>query len=214
MSVQRIIILGFCLLPVTALFAQKIHFNQVLGLSGSTSKVSRQSTLHTDTSTINSDYQLRLNQYGIVYSPRIDLISSSVFSVSVAAPFVLGFSTTGKYSSIDFNGVKKDTINGIKGTSFLFELPLVVDLNFGLNSAQDESRRAFGFYVGAGYAYTYTKIKTSLGAMPYDGFEPMLRAGIRMGEHWETRWSIGFSIKGDLRNNGIRAYGLQISKEL
>lgn len=213
MSVQRIFILCFCLLPV-AMFAQKIRFDQAFGLAGATSKVSGQRTTITDSSVINSDYQLRLNQYGILYAPRIDLIGVKDVSISIAFPFVLGFSTTGKYSSIDFDGIKKDTVQGIKGTALWFELPLVVDLNFGLRSAQDESRRVVGFYVGAGYSYSYTRIKTSVGSKPYDNFEPMLRAGIRMGERWETRWSIGFSIKGDLRNNGIRAYGLQLVKEL
>lgn len=209
-----ILVICICLWS-NILSAQNVRINQVFGLGGTTSNISGTASLTTDTSHINADYTVRLRQFGIVYGARVDVFAWKFGSISVGSPVMLGFSTSSNYRSIDFNGTKKDTIEGLRGTRLAFELPLFADINIGLHSAADESERNnFGIYIGAGYMYSYTRIRTSVGSVGYDGFDPCLRAGIRMGRNWESRLSIGFTVRGDFRNNGLRTYGLQILKEL
>jgi hypothetical protein len=106
-----------------------------------------------------------------------------------------GIGFTGNYNSTDFNGSTTKLKEGINGAHLAFELPVVADLNIGMHSAADE-KGSFGFYLGAGYAYSYTKLRTSVGKVPFDGFDPLVRVGIRMGRNWETRWGLVFSIRG------------------
>ncbi len=195
--------------------AQKSRPDQVFGLSFSTSNVSRTGAWVTDTSAIHSDYTATIRQFGIVYGFRYDLLSWKQGSISLGSPLMLGFSTTNKYRSVDVNGTKKDTITGLMGTNVAFEIPVFADLNIGLHSAEDDSRdHSFGVYVGVGYLYSYTRIRTSLGRVNYDGFEPAVRAGIRLGKSWENRFSIAFTMRGGYKDNGMRTYGLQLLKEL
>ena len=195
--------------------AQKSRPDQILGLSYSGSNISRTGAWVTDTSAIHSAYSAKLRQYGIVYGFRYDVLSWKLGSVSLGSPMMLGFSTTSQYRSVDVNGTKKDTITGLMGTNLAFEIPVFADLNIGLHSAVDESQKhRSGFYVGAGYMYSYTRIRTSLGRVNYDGFEPVVRAGIRLGRAWENRFSIAFTMRGGYRNNGMRTYGVQLLKEL
>lgn len=211
---QRIVLLMVCVLSGAGLFAQKINFNQSIGLAATTGAISG-SAVYFDSSPSRADYRLRVKTFGLVYAPRFDLVESKDFSISIAAPFMIGFSTTNNYRSVDMRTARPDTtVEGLRGTSFAFELPLVADLNLGLHSASDESKRRFGVYVGAGYVYSYTKVKTTAGKVPFDGWEPMVRAGIRMGQSWENRWSIVLSMRGRFESGGQKIYGLQILKEL
>ncbi|MEO8173569.1 MAG: hypothetical protein ABI581_10820 [Sediminibacterium sp.] len=212
---QKKILLAIGLLSGTILSAQKIHLDQSFGLASAFSDISGMARFSTDSSLINSEYKLRIRQFGIVYAPRVDLLGTKNFSISITSPVLIGFTTTSRYRSIDDNGTKKDTVEGVKGLRLLFEIPLIADLNIGLRSAQDESAdRKVGFYIGAGFMYSYTRLKLAAGKVTYDGFDPVVRAGIRMGRSWATRWSIGINIRGNLESNSTRMYGLQIMKEL
>ncbi len=214
MGKQRIILIACFICLSVNLFAQRVHIDQSFGLSASTADIHGKAKLVTDSSVTDSDYKLTLRQYGIVYFPRVDLVQWKNGSVSIGSAFMLGFSTTHKYTSTDFNGTRDTAIAGVNGAYLAFTIPLNMDINFGLHSAQDESRKSFGFYAGAGYSYNYTKIKTSIGRFPYDGFDPVFRAGIRLGASWQNRCDIGFSIRGALRNNPMRIYELHILKDL
>jgi hypothetical protein len=194
--------------------AQKVIVEQGLGLAFSQSNVTGQAVLSTDTSVVQSNYSVRLRQYGLVYQWRANLFQTKNLSLSLGSPLMLGASFSRNYRSYDHNGAKTDTVTGLNGTQIAFEAPVALDLNFGLHSAKDESRRALGFYVGVGYSYAFTRIKTSVGTIMYDGFEPLVRAGIRMGKAWETRWSINLSVRGGFDNRPNRTYGVQILKEL
>ena len=211
-----VFLLGTCIcLSGNILSAQNVRIDQVFGLGATTSNISGTASLATDTSLINSDYTLRLRQFGIVYGAKVDVLAWKFGSISLSSPVMLGFSTSSNYRSIDFNGAKRDTIEGLRGTRLAFELPLFADLNIGLHSAADESEKSnIGVYVGAGYMYSYTRIRTSVGNVSYDGFDPCLHAGIRMGRTWENRFSIVFTVRGNFKNNSPRTYGLQILKEL
>ena len=214
MSFQKSIILFFCCALSSCLFAQRVSVDQSFGLAATTSDVTGLARGTKDSTLYDANFNLRVRQFGIVYAPRIDLLGSKTISLSLAAPVMLGLATSSKYHSVDFNGVKRDTVEGISGASLAVELPVFAEINIGLRSARDESRRAWGIYAGAGYMYSYTKIKTSVGKQVYDGFDPVFRAGIRMGSAWENRFSIAFTLRGNPGGNGSKTYGLQLLKEL
>jgi hypothetical protein len=208
---QRALPLAICLILCTGLFAQKLQVNQSFGISGTIVDASGSRNL---LDTLHSDYTVRVKTFGVVYSPRVDLLTTKDLSVSIAAPMMLGMSFTNKYRSVETHPLKKDTIEGLRGAHISFELPFIADVNIGLHTASDETRRRFCVSAGAGYIYSYTEIKTTGGKIPFDRWEPILRAGIRMGETWEKRWSILFNIRGRLEGGATKTYGLQIVKEL
>jgi hypothetical protein len=212
MSIQKNLLFCVGILTGIGAFSQN-RFNQSFGLMGSRANISGHAQVVTDSSMVNSDYQLRLLQFGIVYYPRIDLLQWTSGSISIGAPVMAGVSASGKYRSTDFDGTKTTTVEGVKGMSFTFDIPIVADLNIGLHSAMQDKGK-FGFYVGAGYGYSYTKIRTSVGRIIFDGFDPVVRAGLRMGRAWQTRWTLGFTVRGSGANNSIRTYALHILKDI
>lgn len=193
-------------------FSQNRGIDQGFGLLGSRADISGLARYRTDSSAIDAQYTMRVKQIGIVYSIRKDLVKWRWGSISVGSPMMLGISFTNRYRSIDFDGTKRDTITGKKGGHLAFEIPVVADLNIGLHSASDDSKRSLGIYVGGGYQYSYTKVYTSVGKVPFDSFDPVFRAGIRMGKAWETRWSLGFNMRGV--STGHRTYSIHWLKEL
>jgi hypothetical protein len=161
---QRSLLLAGCLVLCVNLFSQKIRFDQSFGLGANIADISGVNNFFDTTGKpVLSEYTVRVKKFGIVYTPRIDLLGTKDVSLSIATPFMLGFSTTNKYRSVDVNGTKKDTIEGLRGTSLAFELPVFADINIGLRSAADESKRVFGVYAGVGYIYSYTTVKTTAG---------------------------------------------------
>lgn len=216
---RKLGVLLFCtgfFLTGTVGYAQSVRVDQVFGLGATSANISGKAGLITDSSAINADYSVKVHQFGIVYGARVNLIAWRFGSVSIGSPIMLGLSTTGNYRSVDFNGTKKDTIVGLSGTRLALELPLFADLNIGLYSAADDSRnKNFGIYIGAGYMYRYTRLRTSVGNVIYDGFDPCVRAGIRVGGTWEKRFSIGFTMRGNFStSDSPRTYGIQLLKEL
>ncbi|MES2003794.1 MAG: hypothetical protein V4450_04685 [Bacteroidota bacterium] len=202
-------------ISTNSLFAQAPRVDQVFGLGGSTSNISGMARSVSGTSVMDINYSARLRQFGIVYGPRVDVLAWKSGSLSISSPLMLGFASTDQYRSIDYNGSTRDTIEGLRGTSFAVEVPVFADLNIGLHSAADESlRKHFGLFIGAGYAYNFAKVRTSIGKLTYDGFDPVFRAGIRMGRTWENRFSLALTVRGNLNANSVRSYGLQLLKEL
>jgi len=214
MSKQRVFLVACFILPGLSLCAQQVRIEQGFGLAANTTNIQGKARAATDSSVIDSDYKLRLLQFGIVYLARVDFLKWKFGSISIGSAVTVGLSGSGKYSSKDFNGTTTTTVEGVKGTHFAFNIPVFIDCNIGLHSAADESRNNFGLYVGAGYGYSYTKIKTSVGKVYYDAFDPVFRTGIRMGDSWDKRLSISFNIRGALGANTTRTYELQILKEL
>lgn len=210
----KILILAACLCACSGLSAQRIQIDQVFGLGGTIADFAGTRTTQSGNTTLRSDYQFRIKQYGLVYGPRVDLLGTRDFSLSLAMPLFAGISHTNAFRSIDFDGVKRDTIDGLRGTHVAAEVPFFADLNFGLRSASDPSLRSFGFFAGIGYSYSYTSVKTTQGQIPFDRWEPVLRAGLRMGSSWEKRWSILFQLRGEFGSQAQKTYGLQILKDL
>ncbi|NCI52108.1 hypothetical protein GWC95_19440 [Sediminibacterium roseum] len=208
---QRILVVACCLLLSLCSFSQRIGFNQNIGL-GATQVHVNDSRMLLDT--LRSDYSVRVRTFGLVYVARFDIAGGKDVALSLSSPMMLGYSTTNKYRSVETHPQRKDTIENVHSAHIAFEIPFMADLNVGLRSAGDESRRGFGFFAGIGYVYSYTKIKLASGMIPFDRWEPMLRAGIRMGTNWEKRWSIVFNLRGRLEGGATKTYGLQLLKEL
>jgi hypothetical protein len=106
--------------------------------------------------------------YGVTYFPKY-----SFGGLSVGVPLTVGFS-----GSVNSRSGASD------GASFTYQLPIVVDYNFGLGASED-SEGGIGGYVGVGYsAFSTSYVSTfSSGTLKANG--PMGRAGVRfgIGEH-------------------------------
>lgn len=214
MSKQRVFLFACTLLLSVGLSAQKKGFDQGFGLAGDQTMVHGTAQHEVSGSVTISDFTLRLRRYGVIYMIRRDLIGDQAFSISLGASATAGWSSTRNYRSVDFNGTTSAVVQRHGGSHFAFDIPVFADVNFGLHSARDESRRKFGLYAGAGYAYSYTKIHTSIGMIAYDGFDPIFRVGFRMGKRWENRWGMAAMVRGSLDEGAVRTYGIQLLKEL
>jgi hypothetical protein len=215
MSKQRVILLACTLLVSVGLSAQKKRFDQGFGLAGDQTRVHATGQYENESGTITiSDYNLRLRRYGVIYVARMDLIGGKAFSISLGSSVTAGWSSTRNYRSVDITGGTSAVVQRHGGSHLAFDIPVFVDVNIGLHSAIDESRRKFGLYAGAGYGYSYTKIHTSIGMIAYDGFDPIFRIGFRMGKRWENRWGMAATVRGSPESGAIRTYGLQLLKEL
>jgi hypothetical protein len=203
------------MLAVTATVKAQSHIDQGFGLGYTLSSVKINALSTKGTAYMKSDISLRLHTAGLVYMIRKDLLHWKGGSISLGAPVMGGFSWSSRYRSTDTDGTNtyhyQDTLSG---TSWAFDVPVVADLNIGMHSASDDTRSSFGLYVGAGYAYSFTKVRTTVGKLHYDGYEPLLRAGIRWGSAWERRWCLAFSVRGNWNSGTNKTYGLQLLKEL
>ena len=213
---QPIFLIACFILLSSSLIAQRVNIDQSFGLSGSGSTIHGVAMRQTDTTNTLANFELKLLQFGIVYYPRVDFIRWKGGSFSIGTPLMAGFSVTGKYRSTDLESVtgKRDTVTGVSGVDFAFSVPVVVDLNIGLHSADEESTQRLGIYVGGGYGYNYTRVNTSQGKVNYDGFESVFRAGIRLGRVWENRFTIGFNVRGLFENAKAKTYEVHFVKDL
>lgn len=116
---------------------------------------------------------------GISYTPRFNFIEGDDMSVSAGIPFTVGITGSGSYNSR--SGASDGSTLG-----FVFNAPLIVNLNMGAGSTKDAESR-FGYFVGAGYGYHYG---VYMAASAYDGSDvstvfnttgPVANAGVRLG---------------------------------
>lgn len=109
----------------------------------------------------------------LTYSPRINVMENDNFSLSLGIPVSLGAS---------------GSVNSQSGSSlsFIFNAPLLCNINFGAGSTKDNDSR-FGFFAGAGAGYQYGTINVT---DPYYGdvvssnistYGPVADAGVRIG---------------------------------
>ena len=88
---------------------------------------------------IGSGEGFEYSSFGILYSPRLNFVEIGDSStLSLGTHLGLGFQ--GSYNSRD----------GGESSSFVFDVPVVVEFNFGQASNNDNDD-GFGFYAGAGY---------------------------------------------------------------
>jgi hypothetical protein len=208
MSMQRVFMVSVGILLSMCVSAQKKVLEQGLGLVFDQSNVHGIAMRTIRDTAFMSNFKLRLRRYGIIYQARMDIVGSKAVSLSAGSSITIGYSSTGN------NGTTTVKYEGNKGTHLAFDIPVFFDLNIGLHSAKEESKQTFGVYAGVGYAYSYTKMHTSLGLLTLDGFDPVFRAGFRMGKRWENRWGMALTMRGSPRSGAIRAYGVQLLKEL
>lgn len=144
--------------------------------------------------------QFTLFQTVVTYFPRFNFISNENSSVSVGAPVGVGF------------GLVNDGYGSTAGVSFAYDLPAVVDYNFGCKSTP-ESESNFGGYAGAGFGYFNVKIsQSSFGNFTGATYGPIFRAGLRFGsssENWGGHGlTIGFHYKIGMEKSKITSYGI------
>lgn len=211
---QRILCLIAGLLAGYGAACQVVRIDQSFGLATTYANFSDARNFLKGNTTVHSDYRFRIKQYGIVYGPKVDVLATKDVSISLAMPVMLGLAITHRYRSYDMDGSKTDTIEGLRGSRVAFEIPVFAELNIGLRSAADERQRMFGLFAGAGYSYSFTQVKTTEGYIPFDRWEPVVRAGIRFGNKWENRYSLAFTLRRQWQNGSQPTYGLQLMKEL
>ena len=116
----------------------------------------------------------------LTYSPRINFVEAESFSLSVGVPLSVGLS--GSYNSNSYG----TTDNSL---SFLLNVPVLVNFNWGQGSTRDNESR-FGFFAGAGFGYHYGSFNESeydAYGNQYDSpstvssYGPAADAGIRFG---------------------------------
>ena len=133
---------------------------------------------------------------GFTYSPRINFLETESLSLSAGIPLSVGMS--GSYSYNSMNGYSSES-NSLR---FMFNAPLIINLNLGAGSTKENESR-FGFFVGGGFGYHYgdfNVVKADEYGNMYDGdaalttYGPAGNVGIRIavGSHQkniETRLS-------------------------
>jgi outer membrane protein W len=118
---------------------------------------------------------------GLTYSPRFNFFQKDNISLSVGIPLSVGLG--GSYNS--HYGSYSSESNNIR---FMFNLPAVVNFNFGRGASRNAHSR-MGFFAGAGYGYHYSSENDS-----YSGYfgeysdndhssttGPVANAGLRIG---------------------------------
>jgi hypothetical protein len=74
---------------------------------------------------------------GLMYSPRVNVIQFNNSTISLGTHFAMAFE--GSFNT-----------NGNNSSSFVFDIPFVIEYNFGLASNRRNTDK-FGLYVGGGY---------------------------------------------------------------
>ncbi|MDI9363842.1 MAG: hypothetical protein QM541_02740 [Flavobacterium sp.] len=137
---------------------------------------------------VSADNTDATSAYGVSYFPRY-----SFGAISVGVPI-----------SAAITGSTNSRTGASAGSSFTYQLPLVVDYNFGLGASDDEESK-FGGYAGLGYSLfstSYVGVYTT-GTLKANG--PMARAGIRflVKEHTLSLGASFLKGGGDLKANVI-----------
>jgi hypothetical protein len=89
-----------------------------------------------------------LMQTNFCYFPRYNFSQSENTSFSIGAPVGIGV------------GLVSNTFGGDAGVSFAYDLPVVVDYNFGCKATKNVQKN-FGGYIGAGFGYYHVRISQS-----------------------------------------------------
>ena len=141
-----------------------------------------------------------LAQTNFCYFPRINITQTDESSLSIGAPIGIGV------------GIASNTYGDDAGIAFAYDLPVVVDYNFGCKSTKN-SQKNFGGYVGLGFGYYNVSISQSA----YSDFTgttygPMGRAGIRFSkDHWDGKGiTIGLFYKKGLEEQKLQTVGFNV----
>lgn len=141
-----------------------------------------------------------LSQENFTYFPRYNLTEGENSSLSVGVPVGIGV------------GIARNTYGNDAGIVFAYELPVVIDFNFGCKSTR-KTESTFGGYVGAGFGYYHVSISQSA----YSDFSgatygPMGRLGFRFGkEGWDNKaFTVGLFYKKGLEEAKLQTIGFNV----
>lgn len=139
-------------------------------------------------------------QTNFCYFPRINVLQGESSSFSIGAPVGIGV------------GIASNTIGGDAGVAFAYDLPIVLDYNFGCKATKNVLKN-FGGYVGAGFGYYHVSIsQSSFSDFSGGTYGPMGRAGIRFAkEHWNGKAvTIGLFYKKGLEDAKLQTIGTNV----
>ena len=148
-----------------------------------------------------SSYSISTMQTNFSYFPRYNFAESDNTSVSIGLPLGAGI-------GISDNGLSD------YGVAFAFDIPAVVDYNFGYKSTLENDSRVGG-YLGAGFGYyRITVSKSSYSDFTGVSYGPMARAGFRFttprnreNGHGVT---VGLFYKKGLEKEKFNTYGCNV----
>ncbi len=183
-------------------FSSKILGQSLMHSFGATISV-LQGTLHD----ANGGYEsFGLEQNNLTYFPRYNFVENENSSISVGAPIGIGI------------GLVTNTYGNDAGVLFSYDIPIVIDYNFGCKSTK-ENDQSFGGYFGAGFGYN----KVSISGSSYSDFNgssygPLFRAGVRFGSSRES-WNghgvtVGAYYKIGLEKDRLHTIGFNILYDL
>ncbi len=87
--------------------------------------------------------------FALTYTPRFNFVEAESMSVSVGIPISVGFSGSYNYS---YNSGYSEETNTL---GFMFNAPVMVNLNFGAGATK-ANRSRMGYFVGGGFGYHYS----------------------------------------------------------
>lgn len=152
--------------------------------------------------TPSSSSSFSLAQTNLTYFPRYNFVENENSSISIGIPLGIGI------------GIVSNTYGDDAGISFAYDLPAVLDYNFGCKSTI-ENERKFGGYLGLGFGY----YKVSISGSQYSDFKgatygPLFRGGVRIGSSNES-WgghaiTIGVFYKKGLEKEKLNTIGFNV----
>lgn len=145
-----------------------------------------------------------LAQTSFCYFPRINLMQGDNNSFSIGAPVGIGV------------GIASNTFGDDVGLMFSYDLPVVLDYNFGAKSTRSADKK-FGGYIGAGFGYYHVSISESAFS-DFEGstYGPMGRAGVRFtNDRWNGKGvTIGLFYKKGLEAQKLNTVGFNVLADL
>lgn len=151
--------------------------------------------------TPSSSSGFSLTQTNFTYFPRYNFVENENSSISIGAPVGAGvsFVTDNNYNA---------------GVLFSYDLPAVLDYNFGCKSTK-ASEGNFGGYIGLGYGYAHYTITST----PYSNFNgstygPIFRLGVRFRTNDES-WNghaipVGVFFKKGMETSKLNTLGFHV----
>jgi hypothetical protein len=130
--------------------------------------------------------------------PRFNLSESDRSSLSIGMPVGAG---------VGFSS------GGSDGVYIGFDLPLAIDYNRGRKSTY-ENESKMGWYVGAGFGYTFTYWTGGYSSSnKLESYGPLLRTGIRFGagsKHPDKATTLGFYFRPGLDKDKLKTGGIAV----
>lgn len=127
----------------------------------------------------------------LTYSPRYSFLQMKKSSVSISAPVSIGGGLARNYATDDL------------GFAFTYDLPLVVDYNFGSGSLP-ETESGVGGYLGGGFSYQYFSISGSIASdLKKSTSGPLIRGGVRF-----SNMSLGLYFRPGSEEPAYTTFGL------